>query len=110
MSNGKDCKCAASSAADCGCPNADWTPQEVHDLRYQLQQVCRERDIEILRARKAERQLAAAREILKDALECDEYDDHTSGSWQIKAQKFLGLKVKPHFIVDGPDEGDACNV
>lgn len=36
MSDGKGCKCAASSAVDCGCPDVDWTPQEVYDLRAKL--------------------------------------------------------------------------
>ena len=32
MADGKGCKCAAHSEAECGC-DADWTPQEVYDLR-----------------------------------------------------------------------------
>ena len=29
--------------------------------------------------------------ILKEALECDKYNDHSSGIWQIKAKKALGV-------------------
>jgi hypothetical protein len=32
MADGKGCKCAAHSESECGC-DADWTPQEVYDLR-----------------------------------------------------------------------------
>ena len=32
MSNGQDCTCSARSAYECAC-GADWTPQEVYDLR-----------------------------------------------------------------------------
>lgn len=32
MADGKGCKCAARSKSECGC-DADWTPQEVYDLR-----------------------------------------------------------------------------
>jgi hypothetical protein len=32
MADGKGCKCAAYSKSECGC-DADWTPQEVYDLR-----------------------------------------------------------------------------
>jgi hypothetical protein len=32
MADGKGCKCAAHSESECAC-DADWTPQEVFDLR-----------------------------------------------------------------------------
>jgi len=32
MADGEGCKCAAHAEAECGC-DADWTPQEVYDLR-----------------------------------------------------------------------------
>jgi hypothetical protein len=32
MADGKGCKCEAHSESECGC-DADWTPQEVYDLR-----------------------------------------------------------------------------
>lgn len=32
MANGKDCKCSAYCESECAC-GADWTPQEVYDLR-----------------------------------------------------------------------------
>jgi hypothetical protein len=32
MADGKGCTCAAHSESECGC-DADWTPQEVYDLR-----------------------------------------------------------------------------
>ena len=35
MSDGMDCVCAAYSESECGC-GADWTPQEVINLRQQL--------------------------------------------------------------------------
>ena len=41
MADGKGCKCAAHSESECGC-DADWTPQEVYDLRS---------DVELLRIR-----------------------------------------------------------
>ena len=33
---GKDCKCYAYDAGECGCP-ADWTPKETYQLRYELE-------------------------------------------------------------------------
>jgi hypothetical protein len=33
---GKDCKCHAYDAGECGCP-ADWTPKETYQLRYELE-------------------------------------------------------------------------
>jgi len=33
MSDGKGCLCEAHSYAECGCPNVDWTPQQVYDLK-----------------------------------------------------------------------------
>jgi hypothetical protein len=35
MADGKDCKCWAHGECECGC-GADWTPQEVYDLRKRL--------------------------------------------------------------------------
>jgi len=35
MANGKGCKCAAYSESECDC-DADWTPQEVYDLRAEV--------------------------------------------------------------------------
>jgi len=32
VADGKGCKCAAYDESECGC-DADWTPQEVYDLR-----------------------------------------------------------------------------
>ncbi len=32
MADGKGCKCNAYDKSECGC-DADWTPQEVYDLR-----------------------------------------------------------------------------
>ena len=40
MADGKGCKCAAYSSSDCGCPDVDWTPQEVYDLQAK----CAEKD------------------------------------------------------------------
>lgn len=36
MSDGKGCKCGAYGSCECGCPDVDWTPQEVYDLRKRL--------------------------------------------------------------------------
>ena len=33
MSDGKGCKCGAYGSCECGCPDVDWTPQEVYDLK-----------------------------------------------------------------------------
>ena len=41
---GKDCRCHAYDAGECGCP-ADWTPAEVYKLRYEnedLKSLCKE--------------------------------------------------------------------
>jgi hypothetical protein len=41
---GKDCKCHAYDAGECGCP-ADWTPVEIYRLRYEnedLKLLCKE--------------------------------------------------------------------
>ena len=35
MSDGKGCKCGAYGSNECGC-GADWTPQEVYDLRERV--------------------------------------------------------------------------
>ena len=33
---GTGCTCCASSANECGCEGADWTPKEVYDLRGEV--------------------------------------------------------------------------
>jgi len=38
MADGKGCKCAAHSESECGC-DADWTPQEVYDLRAEIERL-----------------------------------------------------------------------
>lgn len=38
MADGKGCKCAAYDQSECGC-DADWTPQEVYDLRAELKKL-----------------------------------------------------------------------
>lgn len=38
MADGKGCKCAAYDQSECGC-DADWTPQEVYDLRAELKNI-----------------------------------------------------------------------
>ena len=38
MADGKGCKCAAYSESECGC-DADWTPQEVYDLRAEIERL-----------------------------------------------------------------------
>jgi len=35
MADGNGCRCAAYSESECGC-DADWTPQEVYDLRAKI--------------------------------------------------------------------------
>lgn len=30
---GKGCKCFARSSSECGCPDVDWTPKAVYELR-----------------------------------------------------------------------------
>jgi len=37
MADGKDCKCWAHGECECGC-GADWTPQEIYDLRSKLKE------------------------------------------------------------------------
>jgi hypothetical protein len=36
MSDGKGCVCGAYSYAECGCPDVDWTPQEIYDLKKEI--------------------------------------------------------------------------
>ena len=36
MADGRDCRCAARCAAECGC-DADWTPQEIYNLRSEVE-------------------------------------------------------------------------
>jgi hypothetical protein len=38
MADGKGCKCAAYDESECAC-DADWTPQEVYDLRAENEQL-----------------------------------------------------------------------
>ena len=38
MAYGKGCKCGAYGACECGCPDVDWTPQEIYDLRSKLKE------------------------------------------------------------------------
>jgi hypothetical protein len=38
MADGKGCTCGAYDQSECGCA-ADWTPQEVYDLRDELQRL-----------------------------------------------------------------------
>lgn len=38
MADGKGCKCGAYDQSECGC-DADWTPQEVYDLRSELKEL-----------------------------------------------------------------------
>ena len=33
---GMGCRCAAWSENECACPDVDWTPEEVYELRKQL--------------------------------------------------------------------------
>ena len=39
MADGKGCKCGAYGSCECGCPDIDWTPQEIYDLRAKLKKV-----------------------------------------------------------------------
>jgi len=36
MSDGKGCQCGAYGSYECGCPDVDWTPQEVYDLKAKI--------------------------------------------------------------------------
>ena len=38
MADGKGCRCGAYGSCECGCPDVDWTPQEVYDLRAKLEE------------------------------------------------------------------------
>lgn len=38
MADGKGCKCGAYGECECGC-DADWTPQEVYDLRDRVKEL-----------------------------------------------------------------------
>jgi len=48
---GQGCTCYATSANECGCEGADWTPTEVYKLREDAKQLALERDeaIELLK-------------------------------------------------------------
>jgi hypothetical protein len=39
MADGKGCKCGAYGSCECGCPDVDWTPQEVYDLRARVKEL-----------------------------------------------------------------------
>ena len=41
---GQGCTCYATSANECGCEGADWTPTEVYKLREDAKQLALERD------------------------------------------------------------------
>ena len=41
---GQGCTCYATSANECGCEGADWTPTEVYKLREDAKQLVLERD------------------------------------------------------------------
>ena len=41
---GQGCTCYATSANECGCEGADWTPVEVYKLREDAKQLALERD------------------------------------------------------------------
>jgi hypothetical protein len=71
MSDGKDCKCSAYGEHECGC-GADWTPQEVYDLRAQVKSVTQERDLEIKRAREAEKRVKAIDTMLGEEIKMKE--------------------------------------
>ena len=36
---GAACLCGAWAENECGCPDADWTPTEVYQLRYKVQKL-----------------------------------------------------------------------
>lgn len=44
MADGEGCRCAARCEWECGCSDADWTPQEVLDLQAELALVAAERN------------------------------------------------------------------
>jgi hypothetical protein len=39
MADGMGCRCAAHDQSECGCPDVDWTPQEVYDLRAEVKKL-----------------------------------------------------------------------
>lgn len=44
MSDGKGCLCAARSSADCACPDVDWTPRELVEVRKELAELRQENE------------------------------------------------------------------
>ena len=90
MANGEGCKCHALSERECGC-GADWTPQEVYDLRAEnaVLRGCEE----ILKTRIA--LLEAKCEFLSRG-DAEKYqksmEEITKGGWRTGSTKqFLGL-------------------
>ena len=43
--DGQGCKCMAFSFVECGCPDADWTPSEVYELRAEVNALLEARDV-----------------------------------------------------------------
>jgi len=47
VADGRGCICAAYSSHECAC-DADWTPQEVYDLRKKIKELeARNRELEV---------------------------------------------------------------
>lgn len=44
---GTGCTCWAHSSNECGCPNVDWTPIELYELRLKVEQL--EAELKVLR-------------------------------------------------------------
>lgn len=42
--DGLGCRCGAYGRNECGCPNADWTPSEVYELRDEINRLTAELD------------------------------------------------------------------
>jgi hypothetical protein len=75
VADGKGCTCGAYGSCECGC-DADWTPQEIYDLREAVKKLTEERDLAIkaigdeARSRGfAEARLCRAEEVIRYALE-----------------------------------------
>ena len=39
MADGIGCNCMAHSSSECGCPDVDWTPQELVDARAEIKKL-----------------------------------------------------------------------
>ena len=77
---GAGCTCYASSANECGCEDADWTPKEVYDLRGEVMalKALAESTANLAKSLKAERDEATEHMLAINKI-CGERDEARTG-------------------------------